>query len=117
LKFFSKYYSYIQNKTCCPTFPKVNYHEQWIKIKTQKPYFLVCDATLPLLLLSPFDFPEFAFGCAEPLGIISLIMWEQSSLNASGKPQICQSHWRVRKGQQWLFLYQGHGGPQFSISF
>jgi hypothetical protein len=32
------------------------------------------------LLLSPLDFPEFAFGCAEPLGLIPLIMWEQSSL-------------------------------------
>jgi hypothetical protein len=33
------------------------------------------------LLLSPLDFLEFAFGCAEPLGLISLITWEQSSLN------------------------------------
>jgi hypothetical protein len=32
------------------------------------------------LLLSPFDFPEFASGCIEPLGLISLITWEQSSL-------------------------------------
>ena len=31
-------------------------------------------------MLSPLDFPEFAFGCAELLGLISLIMWEQSSL-------------------------------------
>jgi hypothetical protein len=33
------------------------------------------------LLLSPLDFPEFSFGCADPLGIISLITWEQLSLN------------------------------------
>jgi hypothetical protein len=32
------------------------------------------------LLLSPLDFYEFAFGCAETLGLISLITWEQSSL-------------------------------------
>jgi hypothetical protein len=32
------------------------------------------------LLLSPLDFPEFALGWAEPLGFISLITWEQSSL-------------------------------------
>jgi hypothetical protein len=32
------------------------------------------------LLLSPLDFPEFAFGCAKPLGLISLITWEQLSL-------------------------------------
>jgi hypothetical protein len=31
-------------------------------------------------MLSPLDFPEFALGCAEPLGLILLIMWEQSSL-------------------------------------
>jgi hypothetical protein len=33
-----------------------------------------------LLLLSPFDLSEFAFGCAEPLGLISLITSEKSSL-------------------------------------
>jgi hypothetical protein len=32
------------------------------------------------LLFSPFNFPEFSFGYAEPLGLISLITWEQSSL-------------------------------------
>jgi hypothetical protein len=32
------------------------------------------------LLLSPLDFPEFSFGCAEPLGLILMITWEQSSL-------------------------------------
>jgi hypothetical protein len=32
------------------------------------------------LLLSPLDFPEFVFGCAKPLGFISLITWEQLSL-------------------------------------
>jgi len=31
-------------------------------------------------MLSPLDFLEFAFGCAEPLGLISPITWEQSSL-------------------------------------
>jgi hypothetical protein len=30
--------------------------------------------------MSPLDFTEFSFSCAEPLGLISLIMWEQSSL-------------------------------------
>jgi hypothetical protein len=30
--------------------------------------------------LSSFDFPKFALGCVEPLGLISLITWEQSSL-------------------------------------
>jgi hypothetical protein len=48
--------------------------------KTQKPYFPVCDETLPWLLLSPLDFPEFSLGCADPLGLILLITWEQSSL-------------------------------------
>ena len=48
----------------------------------QKPYFLVCDATLPWLLLSPLDFPEFSLGWAEPLGFISLITWDQSSLKS-----------------------------------
>jgi hypothetical protein len=36
------------------------------KNKTSKPYFPVCDATLPLLLLSPLDFREFSFGCVIP---------------------------------------------------
>jgi hypothetical protein len=27
------------------------------------------------------------------------------------------SHWRVGRGKQLLFLSQGHGGPQFLISF
>jgi hypothetical protein len=30
--------------------------------------------------LSPLDYHEFAFGCADPLGLISFITWEQSSL-------------------------------------
>jgi hypothetical protein len=32
------------------------------------------------LLLSSLDFPEFDFVCADLLGLISLITWEQSSL-------------------------------------
>jgi hypothetical protein len=31
-------------------------------------------------MLSPLDFLEFSFGCVEPLGLILLITWEQSSL-------------------------------------
>ena len=31
-------------------------------------------------MLSPLDFPEFALGCAEPLGLILLITWEELSL-------------------------------------
>jgi hypothetical protein len=34
----------------------------------------------PLLLLSPFDFYELALGCVDPLGLISLIKCEHSSL-------------------------------------
>jgi hypothetical protein len=30
--------------------------------------------------MSPFNFPGFSFGCVDPLGLISLITWEQSSL-------------------------------------
>jgi len=60
--------------------PKVNFHKSIDIIKTQNPYFLVCDATLPWLLLSPLDFPEFSFGYAYPLGLITLITWQQSSL-------------------------------------
>jgi hypothetical protein len=30
--------------------------------------------------MSPLDFSKFALGCVEPLGLISLITWEQSSL-------------------------------------
>jgi hypothetical protein len=60
--------------------PRVSCHKTIYIIKNQKPYFLVCDATLPWLLLLPLDFPEFAFGCVDPLGLISLITWEQSSL-------------------------------------
>jgi hypothetical protein len=30
--------------------------------------------------MSSFDFSEFSLGCVEPLGLISLITWEQSSL-------------------------------------
>jgi hypothetical protein len=47
---------------------------------TQKPYLPFWEAIFPLLLLSPFDFPELALGCVETLGLISLITCEQSSL-------------------------------------
>jgi hypothetical protein len=64
---------HIQKIVCFPKNLEVNYSQQSINKNTQKPYLPLREAIFPLLLLSPFDFYEFALGCVEPLGLISLI--------------------------------------------
>ena len=107
-------------KIYCPKYPKIMCcpknsavkcsSQQSINKYTQKPHLPLWEAIFPLLLLSPFDFFELTLGYVEPLGLISLITWEKSSLKCM------QYETELEESLEGRVLYQVRGGLKFLAS-